>query len=410
MDRRTFLTTALGAGSFLLSSRVGTAAAVSGLLGPRRGADEPLLVLLELSGGNDGLNTVVPHGDDAYHRARPRIGVAASRVLDLDGYVGLAPELAGLRGEFENGRLAIVQGAGYPQPNRSHFMSMEIWHTARAQGRDSGPGWIGHLANHLWPDQPLPNRLVHVGREVPYALHSTRHPALNLATPENYRWAGNEADIAGLGGPESEPDAAGGDSQIDFLRRVMADARASSLEVRRAVARYRPASEYPDSDLAQSLAVVAALVDARIGARVLSVQQRSYDTHAGQVARHAQLHTELDAALAAFTGDLRAKGNDGQVVVLCFSEFGRRVQENGSQGTDHGTAGPMFVLGSGVKGGLFGRHPSLSDLDERGDLVHTTDFRAVYGTLVDRHFGGRHADVLGARYETLDFLPAPKRR
>lgn len=407
MDRRHFLGAALGAGSLLLAPANFAHASLSGLFGAKRDGDEPILVLVELSGGNDGLNTVVPHADDAYHRARPRIGIEAARVLDLDGHVGLVPQLAGLRAEFDAGRLAIVQGAGYPEPNRSHFMSMEIWHTARAEGRDSGPGWIGHLANDLWPDAPLPGRIVHVGKEVPYSLHSTRHPALNLATPENYRWAGNEEDIAGLGGPAAEE--GGADSQLDYLRRVMADARASSLEVRRAVARYRPSGEYPDSDLAQSLAVAAALVDARIGARVLSVQQRSYDTHAGQLNRHAQLHEELDAALIAFTSDLRAKGNDANVVVLCFSEFGRRVQENGSLGTDHGTAGPMFVLGSNVKGGLYGKHPSLTDLDERGDLVHTTDFRSVYATVIERWFGADANAVLGGRHASLDFLALKKR-
>ncbi|MEZ5979151.1 MAG: DUF1501 domain-containing protein [Planctomycetota bacterium] len=403
MDRRRFLGAALGAGAFTLTGSFAHAG-VLGYLGGRRDEDQPILVLLELGGGNDGLNTVVPHADDAYHAARKRIAHPASKVLDLDGHVGLAPQFVNLRREFGEGRLAVVQGAGYPEPNRSHFKSMEVWHTGHAEGRDSGPGWIGNLANAMWDDDVDPNRLVHVGSEVPYSLQSRRHPALNLKTPENYRWAGNEQDVAAF---EPEPMADTGEvaSQLEFLRGVMRDAKASSLEVRQAVARYRPSVEYPSASIAQSLAVCAALVDSRIGCRVLSVQQRSYDTHSNQVARQATLHEELDGALDAFVRDLRAKGNDGPVVVLAYSEFGRRVQENGSQGTDHGTAGPMFLLGSSVQGGLHGRHPSLTDLDERGDMVFSTDFRCVYATVIERWFGVDPRAVLGDRFTTLDLLP-----
>jgi uncharacterized protein (DUF1501 family) len=405
MERRHFLMGSLAASGLLLGRDARAAGALRGLFGPRR-EGQPILVLVELSGGNDGLNTLVPHGDDAYYRARRVIAHPRADVLDLDGHVGLAPQLKRLRAEYDEGRLAVVQGAGYPQPNRSHFKSMEIWHTGRASGRESGPGWIGHLANELWKDDVDPNRLVHVGSQLPYSLQSRRHPAVNLQVPENYRWAGNEEDIAMF---ETGSSGAGGsDSQLDFLRGVMQDARASSLEVRRAVARYRPVAEYPDESLAQSLAVCAALIDAQIGCQVLSVQQRSYDTHANQLGSHANLLEELDASLAAFTADLRAKGNDSQVCILAFSEFGRRVSENASGGTDHGTAGPMFVLGSGVRGGVHGVHPSLTELDERGDMTFGTDFRSVYGTIAERHFGVRPERVLGARYPSLELLPPRK--
>lgn len=408
IDRRLFLTGALATGAAAFTHASSASAAVSGLLGPRRGK-LPVLVLLELNGGNDGLNTLVPHGDDAYYRARRRIAHTKSEVRDLDGYVGLAPALEKLHAEYAEGRVAIVQGAGYPEPNRSHFKSAEIWHTARATGRESGPGWIGHLANEVWEDDVHPDRIVHVGRQLPYSLHSVRHPAISLRTPRNYRWAGNGEDIAGLDVESGSGDEMGGESgersQIDFLRDVMRDARSSSLAVRRAVAQYRPAVEYGDDDLSQSLAVCAALVDAGIGSQVLSVEHGGFDTHDDELNRHGRCLTDLDAALHAFTSDLRAKGNDGDVVVLAFSEFGRRVSENASGGTDHGTAGPMFVLGSRVKGGLFGEHPSLTDLDERGDMHHTTDFRSVYATIVERHFGARADRVLGGRYRALDFLP-----
>lgn len=403
-DRRSFLTGALAASGLAFTHAPRASAAVSGLFGPRRDG-LPVLVLLELGGGNDGLNTVVPFEDDAYHRARRRIAHARRDVRDLDGQVGFAPALEHLHAEYSEGRVAVVQGVGYPEPNRSHFKSAEIWHTGRASGRDSGPGWIGHLANEIWEDQVNPDRIVHVGGQQPYSLQSRRHPAITLRTPRNYRWAGNGEDIAGLDVGEGMEGDVGDDSQIDFLRGVMRDARASSLEVRRAVARYRPAVEYSDQDLSQSLAVCAALIDAGIGCQVLSVEHGGFDTHNDQSSRHGGRLAQLDTALHEFTRDLRAKGNDSDVVVLAFSEFGRRVGENASGGTDHGTAGPMFVLGSPVEGGLYGAHPSLTELDERGDLVHTTDFRSVYATVVERHFGGRAERVLGDRYRTLDFLP-----
>jgi len=404
IDRRSFLSGALAVGGAAFVHRAHASAAVSGFLAPRR-EKLPVLVLLELSGGNDGLNTVVPHGDDAYYRARRRIAHAKGSVRDLDGFVGLAPALEQLHTEYGEGRVAIVQGTGYPEPNRSHFKSAEIWHTARATGRESGPGWIGHLANEVWEDEVHPDRIVHVGRQLPYSLQSRRHPAISLRTPRNYRWAGNGEDIAGLDVERDASDDRDERSQIDFLRDVMRDARSSSLAVRQAVARYRPSVEYSEADLSQSLAVCAALIDAGIGCQVLSVEHGGFDTHDDEVDRHARCLAQLDAALGEFTRDLRAKGNDTDVVVLAFSEFGRRVNENASGGTDHGTAGPMFVLGSRVAGGLYGAHPSLTDLDDRGDLRHTTDFRSVYATVVERHFGASAERVLGDRYRALDFLP-----
>lgn len=404
IDRRTFLGASLALGATALIRGPRASAAALGPCGARRSPNAPVLVVVQLGGGNDGLNTVVPYADDAYHRARRRIAIGAKDVLDLDGHVGLAPQLARLHANFGEGHVAVVQGAGYPEPNRSHFKAMEIWHTARATGRESGPGWLGRLAVDAWEDDVHPDRSVHVGGAAPYALYSRRHPAISLETPRNYRWAGNGEDIEGLDveeGARAEADR----SQVDFLRDVMRAARSSSLAVRRAVASYRPAVEYERDDLSQSLAVCAALIDAQIGSQVLSVEHKSYDTHAGQANRHAALLSALDTALDAFMRDLRAKERDREVVVLVFSEFGRRVGENASAGTDHGTAGPMFVLGTPVAGGLFGEQPALTDLDERGDMRHAVDFRSVYATIADRHFGAAAEAVLGARYPQLDLLP-----
>lgn len=401
LDRRGFLTglSVLGAGS-LLASAPGARLSARGLL--RDDADDgspPLLVLLQLSGGNDGLSTVIPHGDDAYHSAR-RVTRHEEGWLPLDDYRGLHPELGGLHAAWEAGRLAIVEGVGYPQPNRSHFKSFDIWHAADPRGRAAGEGWVGRLCQALAPDEPHPNRVVHVGARPPYSLHSSRHPAASFAVPAGYRWLDNEDDVLAPEGPAPE---SSGSSALDRLRAVAHDARESSLAVRRAVARYRPRAEYPREPFADSLRVAAALAHGDIGARVISVELGGFDTHDGQRGRHDTLMRRLDAGLTAFDADLVGTGAGANTVVVAFSEFGRRVAENGSAGTDHGTAGPMFVLGDRVRGGLHGAPPSLTELDG-GDLVHTTDFRSVYAALLEQHFEVDPAAVIAGEHEPLELL------
>lgn len=369
-----------------------------------RAAESPsTLVVLQLSGGNDGLSTVVPYGDDAYQRARPAIRVEPSRLQKLDEYRGLHPGLVGLHGLFQEGRLAIVEGAGYPEPNRSHFKSLEVWHTADPRGRNAGEGWIGRLCSEAFGDAVEVERVVHVGANMPYALHSTQHPAISFVVPEGYRWV-RSSDLAGPGEPTGEnEEASGRERALQRLRAVQKDAQASSAAVRAAAARYRASVEYPSNALGDALRATAALVNGRLGTRIVSVELDGFDTHNDQRRRHDQLMTTLDGALTAFVHDLAASEAGRATLVVAFSEFGRRVAENGSRGTDHGTAGPMFVAGARVRGGLFGKHPSLTDLAAE-DLVHTTDFRSVYGTLIEACFDVRHPKVLGGPYPKLGFL------
>lgn len=352
----------------------------------------PCLVLVQLTGGNDGLDTVVPYGDDGYQRARPSTARTAADVLDLDGHIGLARPLVKLHAEWSEGRLGVVHGVGYPQPNRSHFKSFEIWHTGRAEGRSSGPGWVGRLAAHVHGEAAHPNRLVHVGGEVPYSLHSAQHPPVAFANPRGYRLAGQKGELApGAMGESERPGdevPTGARSRLERLRGVMRDAQASSAEVRAAVANHKSSVEYPTDEFAGALATAAALIDARLGAEVISVELGGFDTHTDLRRRHDVLMERLDGALGAFLAELRGMSAARNSLVVVYSEFGRRVAENGARGTDHGTAGPVFLAGPRAAGGSFGKHPSLTELDE-GDLIHTTDFRAVFGSVAAGLFGAQ---------------------
>ncbi len=391
-------------------------------------ANDRILVMIQLSGGNDGLSTVVPFGDDVYGRSRSQTRIPAADVLKIDGYVGLHPRLAAWRKLLDEGRLAIVQGTGYPNPNRSHFKSMDIWHAADARGRRAGYGWLGRLADVAFAGATDPNLVVHIGNNVPFALEASVHRAIAFTAPEAYKWIGAPSEALALEqaaplcecekepGPDAAPDSgadagrgagagpkSGRDAALARLRKVLHEAQDSSEQVRAAARAYAPKVKYPPSRLAGSLATVAALIAGGLPTRVYSVETGGFDTHTGQRARHDRLMTDIDGAVSAFLGDLEAMGHAKRVCVVAFSEFGRRVKENGSGGTDHGVAGPMFLFGPSVNGGLHGRHPSLSDLDA-GDLKHTVDFRDVYATLIDDWFGADHREVLGAKYKKLALL------
>ena len=373
------------------------------------------LIVVQMAGGVDGLNTVIPYTNAAYHAGRSALAVPEADMLIVDDRIAFHPSLAALKSEYDAGNLAVIEGVGYPQPNLSHFKSMDIWHAADPRGRGAGYGWIGRLADTAYAGSTDPSLVVHVGDRVPYALHAAVHRPIAFTAPQAYRWIGAKSEVdalesagalcegmdegaAGATGPHR-----GRDSALARMRRVLIEAQRSSEKVREAAASYRPQAVYPNNPLAGSLATVAALLAGGLGTRIYSVETGGYDTHQGQKNRHDGLMATLGASLGAFWKDLRAQKLDERVTLVAFSEFGRRVKENASGGTDHGVAGPMFVIGSSVKGGLYGKHPSLTELD-RGDLIHTTDFRRVYSTVIDRWIGGDHRDALGKKWEALGFM------
>jgi uncharacterized protein (DUF1501 family) len=419
LDRRHFISQGLGGlGVFSLTPFLCRLPAQGGRHPPVE--DDRILVILQLSGGNDGLSTVIPHGDDVYQKSRRRTLIPRKDVLAIDDHVGLHPNLGAMKTLYDAGHLAVVQGVGYPDPNRSHFESMDIWHAGNPRGRRMGTGWIGRLCDIAFAGTTDPNLVVHVGSRTPFALQSTAHPPVAFSTPQAYKWIGANEDVAALEasaplcehGEEMAPEAkasssphVGRDRALTLLRRTLHEAQASSQQVREATLRYRPRARYPQNQLAASLATTAALVTGGLSTRIFSVEQGGFDTHTNQRNRHDTLMRDLSNSLEAFLKDLAAHGSADRVVIMVFSEFGRRVQENGSAGTDHGVAGPVFLAGPSVRGGLHGRHPSLKDLI-KGDLRHTTDFRSIYASLIRQWMGADPREVLGSGFDPLPLLPS----
>ncbi len=397
-NRRQFLgTTAAGAAIFAFSTMA--SAPLLGRTRERRSAPPArILVVLQLSGGNDALNTLVPFGDSAYYAARPGLALKESEVLKLNEQMGLHPALGEWHKLYAQGRLAIVQGVGYPNPIRSHFSSMDVWHAADTRGRLAGKGWLGGLAENAWPDETDPNLLIHIGSRAPFALQNRAHPPVTFSTPAAYRWVGAPDELATVEraadacdtAPADATPANGRDRALQRIQRTLADARVSSDQVRAAARDFSPKQTFGANGLGASLATVAALIQADLGTRIYSVELGGFDTHNQQLQRHSRCLAELDG-LAAFQRELEARGLADRVMTVVFSEFGRRVAQNGSGGTDHGAAGNMFVMGTKAKGGLYGQLPSLTTL-ERGDMVFNTDFRRVCSSIAVNWFGTKPID------------------
>ncbi len=391
------------------------------LLSSRPGVPEDhILVVVQLGGGNDGLNTVIPYGSGRYYDARPNIAVPApgrgaaqqpaALPLDHSAGIGLHPNLASFKELMDDGVAAIVQGVGYPNPNRSHFTSMDIWHTADASAKSYG--WIGRYFDNTCNGSPVAQRAVAIGRTAPLAMHGARQQPVTFETADLFRWLGE--DLPAPGGSLNPPyqqinrsstlDNVDPDSQLGFLMRTALDAQISSDRIRAAVAK-QPLVRYPGGQLARQLQIVAAMIRDEMQTRVYYVSLGGFDTHANQVPRHANLMRQLGGALNAFHKDLKAQGNTGRVLTMEFSEFGRRVGQNASGGTDHGTAAPMYFVGDMIRPGLLGEHPSLSDLDQ-GDLKFNVDFRSVYSAVLEDWMSAPAAKILGRTYAKAPIIKA----
>lgn len=363
------------------------------------------LVVVQLGGGNDGLNTLIPYTEGAYYDARPRIGVKPEAALHLSPTIALHPEMKGLKALYDQGQLGIVQGVGYPDPNRSHFRAMEIWHTASMR-EHSSTGWLGRLLDATRFEQQQAWRAVNIGSEMAESLASqatfvpsiTSIPTYALNTDPRARGQGDRrvGDWLRLYAQQA---AYGG--ALAMVSDTGTKAYQSTVELKRETGSYTPLATYPGSALGTALRTSAQLITSNLGTGICYVSTGGFDSHAGQANTQPALLRAVSEALSAFYGDLAAHGMEQDVLTLMWTEFGRRVKENGSAGTDHGTATPVFVLGGGIKGGLYGETPSLRNLDENGDLKYSTDFRSVYATVLDRWFGADPKDVLGTAYPTL---------
>jgi uncharacterized protein (DUF1501 family) len=373
--------------------------------------DEHILVVVQLGGGNDGLNTVIPFGDSAYYKSRPGIAIAANRALVLDqkAGIGLHPQLTGLKSLYDDGLMNVVQGVGYPNPNRSHFKSMDIWHTADTSA--TGEGWIGRYfdaeccgSDPSGKPTPAPLAGISLGREAPLAMQGVISKPVGFESAELFQWLGKGVDKKlvpsydeiNQRGPVSGVDP---QSSQGFLMRTAMDAQVASDQIRKAVSQ-RPLSPYPNNDLARQLAMVSSMIRAGLKTRVYYVTLGGFDTHAGQGGengRHAQLMQQVGSSIKAFYDDLKKQGNDGRVMTMTFSEFGRRVQQNASGGTDHGAAAPLFLFGPMVRSGIIGDHPSLTDLDA-GDLKYKVDFRSVYAGVLEQWLKADSKKILESSY------------
>lgn len=370
---------------------------------PVTGKDGTILVVLQLAGGNDGLNTLVPFADDAYHTARPRLAKKEKELITLNDHVGLNGSMPFLGSMFKEGNLGVVQGVGYPNPNRSHFVSTSVWETADPANRSS-TGWIGRYFDNACAGAD-PTVGISLNKTQPESFGALKNPGVCLSSPELYRWihgggekAQAEEFFASLNSPEEEegpvdgasidmpaggkPGGIQGESNLAFLERVAMDARVSSAKILELAARHRTRVTYEGTPISRSLNMVSRLIAGGMPTRVYYVSHGGFDTHNQQVNSHDRLLGQLDRALKSFFADLKQQGNAERVVLMTFSEFGRRVSENASAGTDHGRASCLFVVGEGVKGGLYGQYPSLTDLDQ-GDLKHTVDFRGVYASVLE---------------------------
>ncbi|TWU15988.1 DUF1501 domain-containing protein [Allorhodopirellula heiligendammensis] len=396
---------------FLRSSVGGTAAIGIGAALPKCFAEaaaggnskgERILVVVQMSGGNDGLNTIVPYTDDDYRSARPKLAIPASEVLKCDDDSGLHPSLVGMHDLFQDGQFAAVRSVGYEQPNRSHFESMDIWHTCRRKNEPRPDGWLGRFLDQ----QPLTAGgdvpALHLGSEQqPAAIASTSTRVPTVKELAEFQLRGNNKqslrELLGSRPPTSTPSD---NELLNFLQSSTTSAIAASQRVSEAASSYKSEVKYPETELGNKLRVVAQLIDAGLTTRIYYVQHDGFDTHAQQAQSHSILLRQWSDAVSALIRDLNNHDHGERVCVMTFSEFGRRVAENASEGTDHGAAGPMFLCGGGVKAGIIGKHPNLTDLQD-GDLKHEYDFRQVYASVLKDWLGTDPAPILGRRYNSL---------
>jgi len=356
--------------------------------------DGRILVVVQLDGGNDGINTVVPFKDDGYTKHRKAIRLPEKRLIKINGEVGLHPAMGGAGKLLDSGRLAIVLGVGYPNPSRSHFRSREVWQSARLDPLEhNGIGWIGRgLDGGRRPVDGAPAVLLIGPDSPPPAIRGRRSVNAALDRLDDYVLADKDQE-AGLNEPPT-------DQLGQFLGRSLLDAYATADRLEAVARADATRTSYPESALAERLRLTARLIKAGLGTRVYYLEHGDYDTHGHQLARHAPLLEDLSASLKAFLDDLAASRLADRVAVMVFSEFGRRVQENGSMGTDHGTAGPVFLAGPCVRPGLAGDYPSLTDLQD-GDLKMAVDFRRVYSTVLTSWLGLPSENALGGAFEPL---------
>jgi uncharacterized protein (DUF1501 family) len=371
---------------------------------------DPVLVILQLSGGNDALNTVIPYSNPLYHDNRPKVGIPEDQVLAINDSIGFHPAMGPIKKLYDEGKVAIIQGIGYPNPSRSHFRSMDIWHTCEPT-KVGDEGWVGRAIRDIDPQKENVLTGVNFGRGLPRALAVPGVPVASVGNLETYGvLTGIEAEDQRLMALETfsrtYSPMLGKGPVLSYFAQTGLDALKGADILSTALDNYTSSVKYGNDDVAQYMKNIVQTNLANLGTRVLytTAPYNSFDTHAGELANHTRLWTQTAQAIDAFYDDLKEHNATDNVVLFVFTEFGRRVHDNGS-GTDHGAGGHAFVIGDAVKGGLYGEYPSLEagKLME-GDLHYNNDFRGTYATLLERWMGLDSKPIVGGSFEQLDFL------
>ncbi len=369
---------------------------------------DPILVIIQLTGGNDGLNTVIPYSDPLYYDNRPTVGIPREQVLPINNHLGFNPAMQPIKDLYDQGKVAVIQGIGYPNPNRSHFRSMDIWHTCEPD-KVGTEGWLGRVIRDLDPRKENVLTGVNFGRGLPRALAVSGVPVASVSVLESYgvlngitneMERGEALDIFS----RMYAPTVGSGAVLDYLVQTGNDVLQGADILKAAPSKYKTSIEYANSIISKNLQGIAKVLTANLGTRIFYTQHGGYDTHANQGPFHPKLLTELSQGISDFYADLREHQAADNVVMFVFTEFGRRVHDNGS-GSDHGSGGVAFAIGDPVKGGLYSEYPSLKPEPLlEGDLKYTVDFRGVHGTLVEKWMGLDAMPVVGGNFQQLDFV------
>jgi uncharacterized protein (DUF1501 family) len=412
MNRQEFTYLTVWGGAIGMASR--------NTFGAEQNTKAPVLVVIQLAGGNDGLNTVVPIDNDHYYNARPKIAIKPESAIKINDVTGLHPNLAGLKSIYDEGQLAIIEGVGYPNPNRSHFRSTEIWHTGSDSKTFEKYGWIGRYFDVYCKESPASVGLC-IGKQNPQAFTAAMPKGVTFNDPRELKVKkakGSDSMMMGVEEEEIEPVAGesigdiggaigntSGLNPLDFLENTATEARISAGQIEAILRTVKPQTPFPGNRFAKELQVTSQLIRGDMPTGIFYLSRGGFDTHTNQNGSRMALMKEIGAGLQAFHSEMKAAGLSDRVCVLVYSEFGRRVKENASGGTDHGVAQPVFVVGGPVKGGLYGKRPGMDPGQLiKGDIAHTTDYRSVYATLLEKHMGVDSEPVLLKKFEPLAFI------
>lgn len=358
-----------------------------------------VVVVIQFSGGNDGLNTVIPVRNDIYYRERPKLGIEKANALSVSDEAGLNPALEIFKGLYDEGSLSILNSVGYPNPDRSHFRSMDIWQTASESNAYLTTGWVGRYLDAQCRGCDRPTQAMELDDVLSLALKGEQNKGLAFKDPKKLFNSSNSKFFKDV-----NADHRAGEENVDYLYKTMSETISSADYIYQQSRVHPSGATYPATGLGKDLKTIASLIFSDINTKVYYVSLGSFDTHVNQDSQQKRLFTELNDAVKAFTSDLKKNDRFNDVLMMTFSEFGRRVAQNASGGTDHGTANNMFFISGGLKQkGLINSLPDLADLNE-GDLKHKVDFRNVYATVLNKWLGADDKEILGGKFEYLDFI------